>query len=60
MGKTHDDDEVEIDLRELFYALKKHILIILGSITGRSSDCRCGYKDLYHTSLQCNFYNAGF
>lgn len=22
MGNTHDDDEVEIDLRELFYALK--------------------------------------
>ena len=42
MGKTHDDDEVEIDLRELFYALKKHILIILAATTGRSSDCRCG------------------
>lgn len=23
MGNTHDDDEVEIDLRELFYALKR-------------------------------------
>ena len=32
MGKTHDDDEVEIDLRELFYALKKHILVILAAI----------------------------
>ena len=32
MGKTHDDDEVEIDLRELFYALKKHILIILAAL----------------------------
>ena len=33
MGKTHDDDEVEIDLRELFYALKKHILVILAAIS---------------------------
>ena len=32
MGETHDDDEVEIDLRELFYALKKHILIILAAL----------------------------
>ena len=32
MGKTHDDDEVEIDLRELFYALKKHILFILAAL----------------------------
>ena len=32
MGKTHDDDEVEIDLRELYYALKKHILVILAAI----------------------------
>ena len=32
MGKTHDDDEVEIDLRELFYALKKRILVILAAI----------------------------
>ena len=32
MGNTHDDDEVEIDLRELFYALKKHILVILAAI----------------------------
>ena len=32
MGKTHDDDEVEIDLRELFYALKKHILIIFAAL----------------------------
>nr|WP_288744102.1 Wzz/FepE/Etk N-terminal domain-containing protein [uncultured Mediterraneibacter sp.] len=32
MGKTHDDDEVEIDLRELFYALKKHILIVLAAL----------------------------
>ena len=31
MGKTHDDDEVEIDLRELFYALKKRILVILAA-----------------------------
>ncbi len=29
MGKTYDDDEIEIDLKELFYALKKRILIIL-------------------------------
>lgn len=29
MRKTHEDDEVEIDLVELFYALKKRILIIL-------------------------------
>mgnify|MGYP002738424272 FL=1 len=32
MEKTHDDEEVEIDLRELFYALKKHILVILAAI----------------------------
>lgn len=32
MGKTHDDDEVEIELRELFYALKKHILIVLAAL----------------------------
>ncbi len=32
VGNTHDDDEVEIDLRELFYALKKHILVILAAI----------------------------
>ena len=32
MGKTHDDEEVEIDLRELFYALKKHILVIFAAI----------------------------
>lgn len=32
MGKTHDDDEVEIDLRELFYALKNHILIVLAAL----------------------------
>lgn len=29
MGKIHDDDEIEIDLRELFYAIKKRILAIL-------------------------------
>ena len=29
MGKTHEDDEIEIDLMELFYALKKRILVIL-------------------------------
>lgn len=28
MGKTYEDDEIEIDLMELFYALKKRILII--------------------------------
>lgn len=32
MGKTHDDDEVEIDLVELFYALKKHVLVILAAL----------------------------
>ena len=32
MGKTHDDDEVEIDLRELYYALKKRILVILAAV----------------------------
>ena len=31
MGKTHDDDEIEIDLIELFYALKKHLLVILAA-----------------------------
>ena len=29
MGKQHDDDEIEIDLWELFFALKKRILILL-------------------------------
>ena len=29
MGKTYEDDEIEIDLMELFYALKKRILVIL-------------------------------
>ena len=29
MGKTYEDDEIEIDLTELFYALKKRILVIL-------------------------------
>lgn len=28
MEKTHDDDDIEIDLRELFFALKKRVLII--------------------------------
>ena len=32
MGKTHDDDEVEIDLRELYYALKKRVLVILAAV----------------------------
>lgn len=32
MRKTHEDDEVEIDLMELFYALKKRILIILAAM----------------------------
>ena len=32
MGKTHDEDEIEIDLRELFFALKKRILIILAAL----------------------------
>ena len=32
MGKTHDDDEVEIDLIELFFALKKRILVILAAL----------------------------
>lgn len=32
MGKAYDDDEVEIDLRELFFALKKHILVILAAL----------------------------
>lgn len=32
MGKTHDDDEIEIDLRELFFALKKRILILLAAL----------------------------
>lgn len=32
MKKTHEDDEVEIDLVELFYALKKRILIILAAM----------------------------
>ena len=45
MGNTHDDDEVEIDLRELFYALKKHILVILAAI-------------LADTCLQRNIYDA--
>ena len=43
MGNTHDDDEVEIDLRELYYALKS----VFGnpcSRTGRSSDCRSSNK----------------
>lgn len=32
MEKTYDDDEVEIDLRELFYALKKRAVVILAAI----------------------------
>ena len=32
MGKAYDNDEVEIDLRELFFALKKHILVILAAL----------------------------
>ena len=32
MGKTHDDDEIEIDLRELFFALKKRIVVILAAL----------------------------
>lgn len=32
MGKQHDDDEIEIDLRELFFALKKRILILLAAL----------------------------
>lgn len=32
MKKTYEDDEVEIDLMELFYALKKRILVILTAI----------------------------
>ena len=31
MGKIHDEDEMQIDLRELFFALKKRILIILAA-----------------------------
>lgn len=31
MGKTHDDDEIEIDLMELFFALKKKALVILAA-----------------------------
>lgn len=29
MEKMHDDDEIEIDLREVFYAIKKRILAIM-------------------------------
>lgn len=32
MGKTHDDDEIEIDLRELFFALKRRILVIVAAL----------------------------
>lgn len=32
MGKTHDDDEIEIDLTELFYALKKRVVMILSAL----------------------------
>ena len=32
MGKQHDDDEIEIDLWELFFALKKRILILLAAL----------------------------
>ena len=30
MGKNYDNDEMEIDLLELFYVLKSKILAILG------------------------------
>ncbi len=32
MGKTHETDEMEIDLREVFFALKKRALIILAAL----------------------------
>lgn len=32
MGKQHDDDEIEIDLWELFFALKKRILVLLAAL----------------------------
>ena len=32
MGKTHDDDDIEIDLRELFFALKKRIAVIIAAL----------------------------
>lgn len=54
MEKTHDDEEVEIDLRELFYALKKNSC----GYIGWSSDCRSSNKAFDDTCLQRNIYNA--
>lgn len=32
MGKAHEDDEIEIDLREVFFALKKKLLLIIAAV----------------------------
>ena len=55
MGKTHDDDEVEIDLRELFYALKKHILIILAALLVGAVIAGAATKIFITPVLQCWF-----
>ena len=34
MEKVHDEDETQIDLRELLFALKKRILIIFAAFLG--------------------------
>ena len=34
MEKVHDEDEMQIDLRELLFALKKRILIIFAAFLG--------------------------
>ena len=57
MGKTHDDDEVEIDLRELYYALKKRVLVILAAVLAGAGlpEQQQSFDD---TCLQRNIYNA--
>lgn len=58
MGKTHEDDEIEIDLMELFYALKKRILVIL-AVMVFGAVVAGAYTRLGNTDVQCHVYDAG-
>ena len=50
MGKTHETDEMEIDLREVFFALKKRALIILAALVAGAMIAGA-YKKLLVTTM---------
>ena len=50
MEKVHDEDEMQIDLRELLFALKKRILIIFAAFLGGAA-VAAAYTQLMVTPL---------